>query len=596
MSYAAPLREMRYAMDHMAGFGAVAALPGLEEATPDLVEAVLGEAGRLAASELAPLNRAGDVQGARLENGVVRAPDGFPAAWRQFAAGGWNGVPFGPEHGGQGLPWVVATAVQEMWQGANLSFGLAPLLVQGVIVALTAHGTPDQQARYLPPLLDGRWTGTMNLTEPQAGTDLGALRTRAEPAPDVGPNAWRLRGQKIYITWGDHDLAENIVHLVLARVPDAPAGSKGISLFVVPKMLVNPDGSLGAHNDVRAVSIEHKLGIHGAPTCVMAYGDDQGAIGELVGEANGGLRCMFSMMNDARISVGVQGLGVAEHAYQQALAYARARVQGRAAGRDEPASAIIHHPDVRRMLLWMKSHLMAMRGLAYLASASHDTALRHPDDAVRAAARTRLDLLTPLVKSWLTEIGCEVASLGVQIHGGMGYVEETGAAQHFRDARILPIYEGTNGVQAQDLVGRKLALDGGAAMGVLLDEIAETAGALQGSGGLAGLAQPLADACDSARRATDCMTGWLADKALTDALSGSLPYLNLIAATVGGWLLCKGALSAERNGAGGDADFRAGQAGLARFFAAHVLPQTSGLAAAAMAGADPVLGLDPDLL
>lgn len=595
MAYAAPLSEMRYAMDHMAGFPAVAVLPGYEEATCELVDAVLAEAGRLAGEVIAPLNRIGDVEGARLENGVVRAPRGFADAWRQFARGGWNGVPFDPEFGGQGLPWVVATAVQEMWQGASLSFGLAPLLVQGVIVALTAHGTPEQKARYLPPLIEGRWTGTMNLTEPQAGTDLGALRTRATPAPDLGPDKWRIQGQKIFITWGDHDMAENIVHLVLARAPDAPAGSKGISLFVVPKMLVDDDGRVGAHNDLRVVSLERKLGIHGSPTCVMAYGDNGGAVGELVGPVHGGLRCMFSMMNDARVSVGVQGLGVAEQAWQQAVAYARSRIQGRAVGRDEPASAIIHHPDVRRMLLWMKSHLMAMRGLAYLAAAAHDTALRHPDATTRAAAQVRLDLLTPIVKSWLTETGCAITSEAVQVHGGMGFIEETGVAQLFRDARILPIYEGTNGVQAQDLVARKLALDGGAAMRALLDEASSTAGAATGTPQLADIGAPLADAIRTARQATDWMVDRIRAGAMADALAGSLPYLNLSATVIGGWLLVKGALSAAAGGTG-DPAFLATQAGLARFFAAHVLPQTAGLAAAATAGAAPVMGPAPDLL
>ncbi|MEZ5668764.1 MAG: acyl-CoA dehydrogenase [Alphaproteobacteria bacterium] len=594
MPYAAPVREMRFAMDHMADYAAVAALPGYGDATPDLVEAVLTEADRLANGELAPLNRIGDVQGSRLENGVVRSPDGFPAAWRQFADGGWNGLPFAPEHGGQGLPWVLSTAVQEMWQGANMSFGLAPLLVQGVIVALTAHGTAAQQRRYLPALIEGRWTGTMNLTEPQAGTDLGALRTRAEPAPELGEGVYRLRGQKIYITWGDHDLAENVVHLVLARAPDAPGGSRGISLFVVPKVLVNADGSLGPRNDVRVVSLERKLGIHGSPTCVMAYGDDDGAIGELVGELHGGLRCMFSMMNDARISVGVQGLGIAEHAYQQALAYARQRVQGRAVGRDEVASAIVHHPDVRRMLLWMKSHLMAMRGLAYLAAAAHDLALRHPDAAARAAAQARLDLLTPIVKAWLTDTGVAVASTGVQVHGGMGFIEETGAAQHLRDARILPIYEGTNGVQAQDLVARKIALDGGAAMETLIEEMAQTGQALAASPRLSDLAPPLAGALDHARRATRYMAEATADKALVDALAGSLPYLEQMGITIGGWLLCKGALAADA--ARGEGAFNRAQVALARYFAAHVLPQAGALAAAATAGADPVMGLDVDAL
>ncbi|MFQ6017378.1 MAG: acyl-CoA dehydrogenase family protein, partial [Kiloniellaceae bacterium] len=455
-AYTAPIAEMRFVLDELAGLGEIAGFPGYEEAQPDLVGAVLEQAGRLAAEVLAPLNQPGDREGARYENGVVRTPKGFPEAYAQFVASGWGALPFDPAYGGQGLPWVVAMAVQEMWNSANLSFALAPLLTQGAVELLLAHGADRQKALYLPKMVSGEWTGTMDLTEPQAGSDLGALKTRAVMSGDH----YLIAGQKVFISWGEHDCAENIVHMVLARTPDAPDGTAGISLFMVPKFLVNPDGSLGARNDLRCVSIERKLGIHASPTCVMAYGDSGGAVGLLVGAENRGLECMFTMMNYARLAVGIQGLAIAERAYQQALAYARDRIQGRPIdSTDRTPVPIIRHPDVRRMLMTMKANNEAMRALAYTATAALDRAKRHPDAKRRAENQARVDLLTPVVKAWLTDSGCEMASLGVQIHGGTGFIEETGAAQYYRDARVLPIYEGTNGIQALDLVGRKILRD-----------------------------------------------------------------------------------------------------------------------------------------
>ncbi len=593
MTYTAPVAELMFTLRAVAGLDEVTALPGMGEVTPDLAEAILTEAGKLAGEVIAPLNRTGDLQGATLENGVVRSADGFADAFRAFAEGGWNGLPFDPDYGGQGLPWVLATAVQEMWQGACLSFALNPLLNQGVMSALTTHGTAEQKQTYIPRIASGQWTGTMNLTEPQAGTDLGAVRTMATPAPDLGPGRYRLIGQKIYITWGDHDLAENIVHLVLARTPDAPPGSRGLSLFIVPKFAVNADGSLGPRNDVRTVSLEHKLGIHASPTCVLAYGDDGGAVGEIVGKEHEGLKGMFTMMNNARVSVGVQGVGIAERAYQQALAYARERVQGRTAGDGKVGAPILHHPDVRRMLMWMKAHVAATRALCMVTAAAEDTASRHADEAQRATAQDRVDLLTPIVKSWCTDVACEVASTAVQVHGGMGFIEETGAAQHYRDARILPIYEGTNGVQAADLVGRKIGRDEGAAMRALCAEISATATALGGHRGL----QPVANALSAGVLALETATDYVADTIGTgavDALSGSAPYLRLAGMVIGGWLLAKGALAVHEErvtppeGNTGAVDT---PTALAAFYAAHVLPQADGLRAAAMAGSDPVMAL-----
>ncbi|MBI3454119.1 MAG: acyl-CoA dehydrogenase, partial [Rhodospirillales bacterium] len=452
-TYTAPLNELGFVLEEIAGLPRIAALPGYDHATSDLVGQVLEEAGKVASEVLAPLNTVGDRTGSVLENGVVRTPPGFKEAYRQHVDGGWNSVPFDAEHGGQGLPWVVATAIQEMWTSANFAFNLCPLLNLGAVELLQAHGSAEQKRLFLPKMVSGEWTGTMNLTEPQAGSDVGALRTRAERAD----GHYKIIGQKIFITYGEHDFTDNIIHLVLARTPGAPAGSKGISLFVVPKFQVGPDGQMGPRNDLRCVSLEHKLGINASPTCVMAYGDNGGATGYLIGEENRGLEYMFTMMNSARLNVGLQGVSIAERAYQQARDFAHTRMQGYdMAKRGDGPVPIIRHPDVRRMLLVMRANTEATRALAYAAYAALDHADRHPDAAERQRWQARVDLLTPVVKAWSTDTGVEVASLGIQIHGGMGFIEETGAAQHLRDARIAPIYEGTNGIQANDLVFRKL--------------------------------------------------------------------------------------------------------------------------------------------
>ena len=415
--YHAPLRDMRFVLDELAGMAELAGLPGYEEATPDLIEAVLGEAGKLASEVLAPLNQVGDRERLTFENGVVRMPPGFTEAYATFVEGGWGSLAADPEYGGQGLPWTLAIAVQEIWNSANLSFALGPVLTQSTVEVLQTHGTAEQKATYLPKLISGIWAGTMNLTEPQAGSDVGALKTRAQRAGDH----YLIRGQKIFITWGEHDCAENIVHMVLARTPDGPPGTKGLSLFIVPKFLPRADGTLGERNDLRCVSLEDKLGIHASPTCVMAYGDSGGAIGYLMGAENQGMACMFTMMNNARVLIGLEGLAIGERAYQAARDYARERVQSTALGvRDGGLVPIIRHPDVRRMLMTMRALNEAMRGLLYTAAAALDTAKRHPDETARAHAQARIDLLTPVVKAWLTDSGCEVASLGVQVHGGMG--------------------------------------------------------------------------------------------------------------------------------------------------------------------------------
>jgi alkylation response protein AidB-like acyl-CoA dehydrogenase len=591
--YAAPVQDMRFVLRRVVGLERAAALPGLEEtAAPDLVDAVLEEAARLAADVLAPLNRIGDLEGAVLENGVVRTAPGFREAYRTYVEGGWNAVPFDPEHGGQGLPWAVAFAVQEMWQAANMGFGLCPLLNQGAVDLLTEHGSPEQKATYLPRLISGEWTGTMNLTEPQAGSDVGAVRTRAEPA---GDGSYRIRGQKIYITYGEHDMVDNIVHLVLARLPDAPPGVKGISLFVVPKFLTGPDGRLGDRNDLRCVSLEHKLGINASPTCVMAFGDAGGAVGWLVGEPNRGLEYMFTMMNNARLSVGLQGVAIADRAYQQARDYARSRVQSRElGGRSADGVPIIRHPDVRRMLLSMRAQTEAGRALVYSAALSLDEAKRHPDPDARRAAQARVDLLTPVCKAWCTDMGVEVASTGVQVHGGMGFVEETGAAQHLRDARIAPIYEGTNGIQANDLVFRKVARDGGAAARAFLDEVAGTAAALRALPGddAAAIAGRLEEAADALSRATD----WVAEAAGADpkAAAGSAAnYLRMFGLTAGGHMLGRSAAAALEDMASGAGDpaFNDAKLVVARFFADQHLPQVRGLLAPVTDGHRTVLAM-----
>lgn len=580
MTYTAPVADMRFTLRALVGLEDLARLPGCENAAPDVVDAVLDEAAKFAGAVLAPLNVVGDTQRSVLENGVVRTPEGFKEAYAKYVEGGWNALPFAPEHGGQGLPWAVALAVAEMWNSANMGWALCPLLNIGAVELLEAHGSPAQKATYLPKMISGEWTGTMNLTEPQAGSDVGALRTRAVREGDH----YRITGQKIFITYGDHDWTRQIVHMVLARTPDAPAGSKGISLFIVPKYLVNPDGSLGQRNDIRTVSLEHKLGIHASPTCVLAYGDNGGAIGFLVGEENRGLEYMFTMMNNARLNVGLQGVAIAERAYQQAREYARTRIQGKPVGAAASGLPIAHHPDVKRMLLGMRSRTEAARALAYYAAAAIDRARHHPDAGERRRQQSLADLLIPIVKAWCTDTGVDVASEGIQIHGGMGFIEETGAAQHYRDARILPIYEGTNGIQANDLVARKLGRDGGAAARELLALLRKDAAWLGAPG--------LADAVEAAEAATAHLVATLAENPAA-ALAGAVPYLHLLGTTLGGWLLARGAAAAEAGGA--DPRFAAAKRLTARFFAEQYLPAAAALVSAVRNGAT-VAALDPELL
>jgi len=572
MTYTAPLADMRFALREVAGLARIASLPGYEHATDDTVDAVLEEAAKLAGNGLAPLNREGDKAGAKLENGVVRTAPGFAGIYKEFVDGGWNSLPFDPEYGGQGMPWLLAATVQEMWQAANMGFGLVLLLNQGAIDAIHHHGSPEQKAAYLPKMISGEWTGTMNLTEPQAGSDLAQLKCRAVRQGDH----YLVTGQKIFITCGEHDLTENIVHLVLARTPEAPAGVRGISLFIVPKFLPDNEGKPGKRNDLRCVSLEHKLGIHASPTCVMSFGDDGGAVGHLVGEEGRGLSYMFTMMNNARLSVGIQGLAIAERSYQQAAAFARQRVQSKDDGSPEPKPvAIVHHADVRRMLMSMRAQIEAMRALGYYTAAGIDGALRNPDRDAARKLQDRVDLLIPIVKAWFTDLGNEIASTGVQIHGGMGFIEETGAAQHLRDARILPIYEGTNGIQARDLVGRKVTKDGGEAMLALVAEMRASASELKRAPGddLAAIGTALGQAADVLEDATR----WTAHSAKSDlvkALAGSMPFLRLAGTALGGWLLAKSALTVRQRLDAGDGDpaFLEAKIVTARFYAEVILP------------------------
>ncbi len=572
MTYTAPLADMRFALREVAGLGKVASLPGYEHATDDTIDAVLEEAAKLAGNGLAPLNRDGDKVGAKLENGVVRTAPGFAAIYKEFVDGGWNSLPFDPGYGGQGMPWLLAATVQEMWQAANMGFGLVLLLNQGAIDAIHHHGSDAQKTQYLPKMISGEWTGTMNLTEPQAGSDLGQLKSRAVKNGDH----YLVTGQKIFITYGEHDLTENIVHLVLARTPDAPAGVRGISLFIVPKFLPDADGKPGKRNDLRCVSLEHKLGIHASPTCVMSFGDDGGAVGHLVGEEGRGLSYMFTMMNNARLSVGIQGLAIAERAYQQAAAFARSRVQSKDDGSPKPDPvSIVHHPDVRRMLMSMRSQIEAMRALGYYTAAGIDGALRDPDKAAGRKIQDRVDLLIPIVKAWFTDLGNEIASTGVQVHGGMGFIEETGAAQHLRDARILPIYEGTNGIQARDLVGRKVTKDGGETMLGLVAEMRALAAEMKKAPGddLAAIAAGVTASADALEDATK----WVAQTAkaeLANALAGSVPFLRLAGTALGGWLLAKSALVAQQklSQRDGDPAFLEAKLITARFYADVILP------------------------
>ena len=592
--YVPPLRDIRFVLEQLVNLPGLSKLEAFDHADPGTVFGVIEESGRFMADVLGPLNRVGDTAGSSLDsNGKVTTPPGFKEAYRQYADVGWGAVPFPPEFGGGGFPWLVTVVMQEMMASANLAFSLCPLLTQGAIDMLTQHGSPGQQATYVEKMVSGGWAGTMNLTEPQAGSDLGAVRARAVQA---GDGSWRITGQKILITFGEHDLAANIIHLVLARVPGAPPGTRGISCFIVPKYLVNEDGSLGARNDLRCVSIEHKLGIHASPTCVMSYGDAGGATGYLIGEANQGMRYMFTMMNTARLSVGVEGLSIAERSFQDALRYAQERRQGRAIGAPAgESSPIVEHPDVRRMLLTMKAYIEAMRALLYTNAVSIDLARHHPDPAEREARRELVNLLTPISKAWCTDLGVNLTSIGLQVHGGMGYVEETGVAQYLRDSRIAPIYEGTNGIQAIDLVIRKVPMRGGGVVRDLLAQMEALDPELAAAGPeLAGVRAALASGVSALREATDwIMSHGLADP--NDALAGAAPYLRLSGLVIGGWLLARSALAASRllrNAGSSDAVFLQEKISTARFYTGQLLPQAASLLPAVTAGAGPLFQID----
>ncbi|UVJ46291.1 acyl-CoA dehydrogenase [Pseudomonas sp. LS1212] len=593
--YTAPLRDMQFILNELGHLDQVSQLPGCEDITGDLADAILAEAGKFAQGVLSPLNVSGDREGARWVDGQVHTATGWHKAYQQFVEGGWNALSCEPEYGGQGLPRLVSALVEEMWNGANLSFGLCPMLTRGAIEAIELRGSDLLKETYLPKMISGEWTGTMNLTEPQAGSDLAAVRSRAEPQAD---GTYRVHGQKIFITYGEHDLTENIVHLVLARVPGAPEGVKGISLFVVPKFLVEADGSLGARNDVRCVSLEHKLGIHASPTAVLAFGDNSGAIGWLVGEENRGLEYMFIMMNAARFSVGIEGIGLSERAYQRALAYARDRVQGNEIGagsRDKVA--IVRHPDVRRMLLSMKSRNEAMRALACQVAVAMDTAHRHGDLQQRQHSQAFVDLMIPVVKGWSTENAIDIASLGVQIHGGMGFIEETGAAQHLRDARITTIYEGTTGIQAADLIGRKIARDKGLAVGRVIERMHAVAQRLADDQDLQAIGRALGPGIVALEQAVDFIVSSY-DTRVAVASVGAVPFLELFGTVAGGWQLAESALVAQRCLKEGRAeqDFYRAKLVTARFYADHILARASGLAHAVIHGGDAALAMDDEQL
>jgi alkylation response protein AidB-like acyl-CoA dehydrogenase len=578
-AYRAPLADMLFVLDELAGRAGVATLPGCEDASAETVRAILEEAARFARDVLDPLNRSGDIEGSRRNaDGSVTTPRGFREAYRQFVDNGWNGLAKPAAYGGQGLPQLVATPVEEMWHAANMAFDLCPLLTQGAIEAIELAGTAEQKATYLPRMVSGDWAGTMNLTEPQAGSDLAAVRTRAERLPD---GTYRLFGQKIFITYGEHDLTENIVHLVLARTPDAPPGVKGISLFLVPKFLVNGDGSLGARNDVACVSLEHKLGIHASPTAVMAYGDHAGAVGYLVGQENRGLEYMFIMMNLARFSVGIEGVGISERAYQRAVTYAGERVQGRPVGAEGARVPIIEHPDIRRMLMTMRAYTEATRAVGYVTAAAIDHSRHVPDLQRRAQQQAFVDFMIPIVKAWSTEVAQKVTYLGVQVHGGMGFIEETGAAQHYRDARIITIYEGTTGIQANDFIGRKTARDGGAVARDVLAQAGDVAQAC--TAGRDARVRPIGAALAAAVQSAAAALEWLL-KAYGDdpraAHAVAVPYLELWGLTAGGWQMARAAQAAARLLAAGEGDaaFLEAKLATALYYAEALLPQAQSLA------------------
>ncbi|WP_109354477.1 acyl-CoA dehydrogenase [Sphingorhabdus sp. EL138] len=581
MSFTAPSREQNFVLKHIANIGALAEHERFAGASEDMVEAIVEGIGQFAAGEFAPINRTGDTVGAKWNDGAVTMPAGFKEAYSQFVEGGWASIDGPEEFGGQGLPYSLSALILETCGAANFAFTLCPMLSFGAVEAIHAHGSDEQKATYLEKMISGEWTGTMNLTEPQAGSDVGALRSTAEPITE-GEHAgkYKIKGQKIYITFGEHDLTDNIIHLVLARTPGAPEGTRGISLFIVPKFHLDAEGNSGAPNDVTCVSIEHKLGIHASPTCVMAYGENDECIGEMIGGEFGGMKAMFTMMNNARINVGSQGVQIAERATQQAIQYANDRVQSARAGSGSRDSvAIIEHPDVRRMLLRSKALTQAARALLYYATS-------HVDGATLGieGAKSRAEILTPLIKGYGTDIGNEVASIGVQVHGGMGFVEETGAAQHFRDARIAPIYEGTNGIQAADLVGRKLGLDGGDAMMALIADIKTEA---KDEDALMTLALMVED-----------IARWMAggDASIDDRLAGSYPFMTMLATATCGMLMKKQQRIAEAELADGNDPFLKAKLVTTRYYLDHLVPEAIGLKAAAMDGADILYRLDSEEL
>ncbi|WP_153099714.1 acyl-CoA dehydrogenase [Paraburkholderia hayleyella] len=592
--YHAPVKDMLFVMKELAGLEQIAALPGFEEANADTVQAVLEEAAKLCGEVLAPLNAEGDRHPSYWRDGVVHATPGFGEAFRQFAQGGWQGVQHPAAYAGQGLPKLVATPCIEMLNASNLSFALCPILTDGAIEALLTAGTEAQKQMYVPRLISGEWTGTMNLTEPQAGSDLAQVRSRAEPQ---GDGSYRLFGTKIFITWGEHDMAQNIVHLVLARTPGAPEGVKGLSLFIVPKFLLNADGTLGERNDVQCVSLEHKLGIKASPTAVLQFGDHGGAVGYRIGDENRGLEYMFIMMNAARFAVGMQGVGISDRACQKAVAYAKERVQSRPVdGSAKEPVPIIHHPDVRRMLATMRALTEASRALAYVAAAHCDLAHAHPDEAARVRHQAIYEFLVPVVKGWSTELSLEVTSLGVQVHGGMGFIEETGAAQYYRDARILPIYEGTTAIQANDLIGRKTVRDGGAVAQTLLDEIARTLAALETQPGTAFASMHLH--LSQGHQALANVVAFVLENARRDpnaVFAGSVPYLKLAGIVLGGWQMARALLVAAEKHAT-DPSFYGAKTATAQFFAEHILPQAVALEVSIVSarGGEGILALSAD--
>jgi alkylation response protein AidB-like acyl-CoA dehydrogenase len=583
--YEPRLDDIVFTLTQVAGLDEVAKLDGYQDMDADTVRQILGEAGRFFSEVMAPLNRVGDQQGSVLTaDGTVKTPDGFKDAYRKYVESGWSAAHLSTQWGGGGLPYVVGVVIEEMFKTANMAFSLAAMLTHGAVEALERHGTDEIKAAYIEKLVSGEWAGTMNLTEPQAGSDLGAVRTRAEPQ---GDGTFRLFGTKIFITWGDQDLTDNVIHLVLARTPNSPPGTKGISMFLVPKFILDEDGRPGERNDIKVVSLEHKLGIHASPTCVLSYGDEgRGAVGYLVGEEHQGMRNMFTMMNLARVGVGMEGVAIGERAYQQALGYARERVQGREIGAESKDSvAIIEHPDVRRMLLTIRANVEAMRSLLYLVAAEGDHHLHADSEERRKLAGDRLALMTPIVKAWCTDVGVEMASLGVQVHGGMGYIEETGAAQLLRDSRIAPIYEGTNGIQAMDLVLRKVPIESGAVVSALIAEMAAELETMTPHDDLAQFREELAVAIQGLSETSRWLGERLIEGDLRSALAGASPYLRQFGIVLGGWLMARAAVAALGSPDGFEPGFLTEKVSTARFYGEQLLPAANGLVPSVKAGA-----------